>query len=300
MVVEVGGPQERGHHQGARPGDEPVERGRAAVRQPGPEQRDRGEDNHDHDADDHQGGRGQLADMDQAEYLLEPVPLRDPHHVVADQLGDDHAAVEGRRCGERERQHGHAEAKHDPGGVDGGAARRACGQRQDHHHRNDGPDLDGTGEPEQDAAGQQPPPATRDLVTVEHRQRTEHAEQHQPRFQEHGPGGQDAVRVDRQHPAGHQRGEEPAVPGEQACHRDGRRTGERGEHPRHGHAGDGSHALGDQGDGEHDQRDPRRLHHDEVVVGHRAVHQPDRAAEVRAVVVFADARRRAGKRTRRS
>ena len=43
----------------------------------------------------------------------------------------------------------------------------------------------------------------------------------------------------------------------------------------------------------HQQGDAGGLHEDELAVGHRAVHQPDRAAEIRPVVVFGDAEQEA-------
>ncbi len=71
------------------------------------------------------------------------------------------------RRAERERQDGHAEAERDPGGVDRCLARAACGQHQDHHDRQDGPDLDRPGEAQEYAAQEEPPGTARDLVAVE-------------------------------------------------------------------------------------------------------------------------------------
>ena len=102
-------------------------------------------------------------------------------------------------------------------------------------------------------------------------------------------GGLHAARVDRDDAAGHDRGEHAAVPDEQPAEHHRRRAGGHGEDPpdrdRPGRAGQ----RGQRGGRGHQQRDPRRLHDDEVAVRHHAVDQPKRAAEVRAVVVVADA-----------
>jgi hypothetical protein len=94
----------------------------------------------------------QLRKVGQAEHLLEPVSLRDPDSVGAEQLGGDHAAPEGHGRAERERQNGYAESEHDPGSVASRLTRAARDQNQDHHDRQDGPDLDHRGEAEEHAA----------------------------------------------------------------------------------------------------------------------------------------------------
>ena len=82
--------------------------------------------------------------------------------------------------------------------------------------------------------------------------------------------------------------------GEQARQRHGGGAGQHGEHPPGGHPRDGAGRLGRQRDRGHQQRDPGRLHHDEVAVRQRPVDQPDGAAEVGPVVVFGDPEQVAG------
>ena len=213
--------------------------------------------------------------------------------VGPDQLGDDHAAVEGPRGEQRERQHGQQEPGRDPGGEPGGLPRPPGGEREHHQHRQDGPHLDRAREPEREPAPDQAPPAGQP-VAVEHRERPQQAEQHQPRLQQHGSGRLHAVRVHGDDPAADGHREQPAVTGEQARQRHGGGAGQRGEHPPGRHPRDGAGRLGRQRDRGHQQRDPGRLHHDEVAVRQRPVDQPDGAAEVGPVVVFGDPEQVAG------
>ena len=65
-----------------------------------------------------------------------------------------------------------------------------------------------------------------------------------------------------------------------------RGPGRRGEDPPGGHRGVGAGQLGQQRGGRHQERDPRRLHGDEVAVRDGPAHQAQCAAEVGPVVVL--------------
>ena len=293
MVVEVGWPQEGGHREPEGGGGEDVQCGRCLVGEADAQHQQPGDDHDDGGADRHQGRCGQLRCVGEAEHVLQPEGERHPDEVGPDQLGDDHAAVEGPRGEECERQHGQQESGRDPGGEPGRLARPPGGEREYHQHRQDGPHLDRAREPEREAAPDQAPPAGQP-VAVEHRERPQQAEQHQPRLEQHGSGRLQAVRVHGDDPAAKDHREQPAVTGEQARQRHGGGTGQHGEHPPGGHPGEGAGRLGRQRDRGHQQRDPGRLHHDEVAVRQRPVDQPDGAAEVGPVVVFGDPEQVAG------
>ena len=132
------------------------------------------------------------------------------------------------------------------------------------------------------------------LVTIQHRQRTGQAEQHQPGLEQDGVRGDQAAREDGQHAAGPGHRERAPVPGQQADQRDacGTRRHRQDAPGRHapGRAGD----LGQQRGRAHQQRDAGRLHDDEVAVRKGAVHEAQGAAEVRPVVVLRDAEQVSG------
>ena len=246
------------------------------------EQRDQGQ---------HQRG-GQPGDVGQAGHLVQPVAERDPDAVDPDQLGHDDAAVEGRGRQHGKRQYRHGETRHHPGRVGRRPPGLAAGQdqHQDDQHGQDGPDLDGAREAERDPAPDQTAgTGTGQPVAVEHGQQPGQAEQHHPGLQQHGVCRLHRGRVDGEDPAGHDHGEQAPVADQQAAHGHCGRASQRGEDPAHAHPPRGAQALGHQRDRRHQQRDARRLDHDEVPVRQVAVDQQDRAAEVRPVVVLGHA-----------
>ena len=125
MVVEVGWPQEGDDREPEGGGGEDVQRGRCLVGEADAQHHQPGDDHDDGGADRHQRRCRQLRRVGEAEHVLQPEGERHPDQVGPDQLGDDHAAVEGPRGEQRERQHGQQEPGSDPGGEPDGLAAAA-------------------------------------------------------------------------------------------------------------------------------------------------------------------------------
>jgi hypothetical protein len=225
-------------------------------------------------------------------HVLQPDPDRHPHLLVPDQLGDEHALVEPPRGQDRERQHRNEEA----GGHPADEGRRPPGPRQgqgqDHQHREDRPRLDRPGEPEHHAAPDQAPAAGQP-VAVEHREGGGQAEQRDPGLQEDCAAVTHAGRVDREHPAGHDHGDQPAMAHQQAAQHHASRAGQQGQDPRDGHAPGRPDRLGQQRGRGHQQRDARRLREEEIAVRQGTIGQAQSAGEINPVVVPGDAEQHA-------
>ena len=204
-------------------------------------------------------------------------------------LGHIQALVEAPGGERGERQHRDQEADAQPAHVHRGPPDLRHQHGQHHDHREDRPYLDAAGEPERHTAPEQPPAAGGQPVAVEQGQRAQQAEEHEPRLDQYGPRGGHAVRVNGHQAAGHDHGEQAAVPDQQADQQHARRAGQGGQYPAAGHGRGRAGDLGQRRGREHQQGDPGRLDQDELLVRQQPVDQAHRAAEVGAVVVLGDA-----------
>ena len=237
-----------------------------------------------------------VQDVDQAGQVGQPDPGGD-RAAGARRLVDDRAADERHRRGRQERQHREDESGRQGAHVRAGAAGPFLPVCQAEHEqdrgRRDRPELDDAGEAE-GQAGPCQPAGPGQVAAAERRVDPQQAEQVHPRFEHQRVRRGDVAGVDGEHSAGHQRDHGAAVADQVAGQRDARGAGQRGEHPGQGEPLHRGGDLGDQRHRGHQQQDARRLDEGEVLVRQLALDQPQRAADVHAVVVLGDARQVAG------
>ena len=292
VVVEIVRQQERRHYQHGGDHGEPVECGRrAAGRQPGGGEQAGQQRQGDH-GQHRQGGRREMR-SGQPGHLLNPERQRNAA-AGPGQLRDDHAVKERAGRGDGERQDRNEEPGRHPGQEPGRPPGAGQAQHQDDRHRDDRPHLDRAGEAECRAAPGQPAAAGGQLVAVEHGHGAGQAGEHQPWLQQDRVGGLHAARIHGQDPAGNDDGEHAAMTHQQPAEQHAGGAGQGGQDPAGRHRPGRGGQLGQQRGRPHQQRDPRRLDGDEVAVRDGAADQPERAAEVRAVVVLGDAEQVAG------
>ena len=130
-------------------------------------------------------------------------------------------------------------------------------------------------------------------VAVDQRQRPDQAEQHQPRLNQHGVRGRDALRVNRHDPAGDQHGKGAVAADEKAGQDHAGAAHRHGEDPGQLHPRGGAGPPGHQRHRRQQQRDSGRLDDNKIPVWRNAGRQAQRTAEIRPVVVLGDAQQKA-------